>query len=246
MLARKDTQILARYLVEDQTKGEIRFNERAELQLTGILNRLSTLLGPFSVFEDETKEQAVAGSLVEKLDGKLGDFVSVLKAADNGDGTLTYSAAAEKVLAGVRPELTTQERDLLLLTMFRNSRDAAKLPYEPVIKLLKGLGCREKSEAVAAKSAEVPVSAPAPRRRSRRRSRRRKPRLSNRRHKRRRRSTMTIISMPRTTRLPIRPPPRIRLRPRPMSTVLMPRMITTRKNRRRRRTRTSRTSTRNR
>ncbi len=138
-LKKEEAVKLARYIVEPRVEQTIEYNELAEEPLASVIEGLSLLVDEYSLVP-VTEPEKVQESLVSRLNHKLEPLLAALQEAEVGPGQVG-SRALFDVSAKLELQLGKEEIDYMMLTMYRKSKDVARLPYAALIEHLDELGC---------------------------------------------------------------------------------------------------------
>eukprot|EP00826_Nyctotherus_ovalis_P043446 TRINITY_DN4578_c0_g1_i1.p1 TRINITY_DN4578_c0_g1~~TRINITY_DN4578_c0_g1_i1.p1 ORF type:complete len:673 (+),score=254.13 TRINITY_DN4578_c0_g1_i1:637-2655(+) len=128
---------LARYLVEPRTTKEIVYDEMLDKKVTEVLEGLSSVIGNYTLSHNNNPE-AIQESLLEKVNEKLQSFAETLQESADDNGYITLSTF-QTICNDMQLQLLQEEFDYILLTMYKQTRDLSKLPYELFVEHLSEL-----------------------------------------------------------------------------------------------------------
>jgi len=129
LLRHEDAVKLSRFIIEPRAQIEIEYNELRKKKLINILKELNALIDEYSL-KYNTKETKM--SLLEKLGNKFELLGNVLQNYSKLNGKLTPKNFKE-IFKELELELTRDESDYVLMTMYIQSKDVSKLNYEDLL-----------------------------------------------------------------------------------------------------------------
>lgn len=128
---------LARYLIEPRTTKEILYDETLDKKVSEVLEGLSSVIGNYTLSHYNNPE-AIQESLLEKVNEKLQSFAETLQESADDNGHITLSTL-QTICNDMQLELSQEEFDYILLTMYRQTKDLDQLPYELFVEHLSEL-----------------------------------------------------------------------------------------------------------
>eukprot|EP00826_Nyctotherus_ovalis_P036529 TRINITY_DN3246_c0_g1_i5.p1 TRINITY_DN3246_c0_g1~~TRINITY_DN3246_c0_g1_i5.p1 ORF type:complete len:597 (-),score=180.80 TRINITY_DN3246_c0_g1_i5:204-1994(-) len=129
----QDTLKFARYLVEPRNNPKITFNKLRGEKMKQIAERFKATIGEYTVFDKDSKKKHWK-SIAEKFKGKARELKDLLKRIESAPGAVNSTVIDE--LKKINVQLSPSEADLLLLKMYKKSRQIERLQYAPVLNLL--------------------------------------------------------------------------------------------------------------
>lgn len=133
-LEQEDAVKIARYLIEPRISKQVPQNEMLDKKVSAIEEGLLSLIGNYTL-NCKNNPEAVQESLLGKINEKLEPFADRLQNAADSNGNLSLSGL-EKIFADMNFDLTQDEHDYILLTMYRENKNLREMQYEAFVQHL--------------------------------------------------------------------------------------------------------------
>eukprot|EP01022_Parablepharisma_sp_SALTPOND_P000636 TRINITY_DN1035_c0_g1_i1.p1 TRINITY_DN1035_c0_g1~~TRINITY_DN1035_c0_g1_i1.p1 ORF type:complete len:1060 (+),score=190.11 TRINITY_DN1035_c0_g1_i1:97-3180(+) len=142
-----DSEKLARFVIEPEGE-EHEYNEFLEGKMEQVCEKLRDLVGRYFVFSEEREselKQSITEVLFEVIKNQKLRKVDVSR-LDSIEASIIKSEDVRGILRSLKLALTDEEREYVILSMYKASRDVERLPTGEMVKLFKELSMRSTEE----------------------------------------------------------------------------------------------------